>query len=145
MSIPGRLVRRSVRARVPIWPPPSGSRLRLREPAPLGHEKLVVDQGSIAVSDPADLGVAAAGIEGAGSGLGVVGVEPDGISGPCPGDAFDLLQAASADSLALPGRGDGHGEKIQGPVAGREVTTIDGPRFLGGEVKGGDDLPISPR
>jgi hypothetical protein len=127
------------------WIPVCGKLIRRSPKTYLPEEKFVIDQRRFAIGDSADFGVAAARVKLAGTSFGVPGVETDGVGGPGFGDAFGFFETAAADSLALPGRRDGHREKIEGFLAGREITAVYGPRFLGGETQGGNDFPAVSR
>jgi len=84
-------------------------------------------------------GKAAALIKESASRVGVIHVEANGIRRPRFSDALGFFQTPSPNPLALPCRCDGHRQKIDGPLALREVTGIDRPRFFGGKTERRDN------
>ena len=65
-------------------------------------QPLVINERGVFINHPPHFGVAAARIERASPGGGIVGIETDGISGPFFSNLLDLFQTTGADSLTLP-------------------------------------------
>src|SRR5580658_1218613 len=83
-----------------------------------------------------NLAEAAACVKPAGAGIGIEGVEADGVGGPGVGPNDCLMQEQAADPLALKLGKDGHAGEVDCLVYRREVIDIDGPGFLVGQAHG---------
>ena len=95
-------------------------------------EKLIINQRRATISNPPSFGPAAAGIEIACAGFGIVGIETNGVGRPRFGNFLRLVQASSSNALTLPGGGNGHGQKIDWLVRSREVALVYRPGLFGG-------------
>src|SRR6185437_8976051 len=99
------------------------------------QNEFIIDERCAAIGVAASLGESAACVKIPGTGLGVVGIQADGVGRPGPGNSFGFLDALFAEAVALVGGSDGHGQEIERIAGGGKMACVNRPRFFGGESK----------
>src|SRR3984957_17938682 len=99
-----------------------------------------IDQRRTAVSLATTLAESALGIEPTSAGLGIEGIEADGIGGPGSDSFRSFPEQHLADAMALVRWTDHHVGEVDRLLHRREVGNVNRPGLLGCQAHGSDDV-----